>query len=459
MNLVPREFSWDVWVMFAKDVRYLGQNFDLRVHQRKFRSTFRVSSYFDYRMRLCLVAGDFLDPWISTYGLPRKSIVDITEFFMKLKFVYHWADPFKDLKWSNVPGVKLSSLSESDDTFSSLQALSDLYYLFGGFMDYLWSRELDISNFSPIDRPPIEFLQILIHLARTWRVEYFDIWDTCMIKSSNYQKVETNFDSYYIGLPFRNVLSNAMSIPRSVRDRVLKAVWECTKREPRAGLLIGDSLLLNQSLSKYSNLEVGRINHRSWVIGNDSLREHPRVLGLLVPLLELNLFEILLGELEGGRIASSGWPFVFAVPGMMTHLVASLTLDSASWVNSISPDGFLPSIMLLLVIIVVVSIVVTVVLVVVVVGEGQYFFIKRCLNLGSSDLCKTFLYPIGAGGNEFHQDKASSLKTPLYYIFIAYRSSTLSGVPIGIMLICGVEHYTGRLSLIQQIEPPAPITA
>ncbi|GKD08415.1 hypothetical protein Tco_1188100, partial [Tanacetum coccineum] len=29
----------------------------------------------------------------------------------------HWADPFKDLKWSNVPGVKLSSLFESDETF------------------------------------------------------------------------------------------------------------------------------------------------------------------------------------------------------------------------------------------------------------------------------------------------------------------------------------------------------
>ncbi|GKE02752.1 hypothetical protein Tco_1390735, partial [Tanacetum coccineum] len=62
------------------------------------------------------------------------------------------ADPIKDLEWPNVPGVKLSSLSKSDDTFSSLQALSNLYYLFGGFMDYLWSCELDISNFSPADR-------------------------------------------------------------------------------------------------------------------------------------------------------------------------------------------------------------------------------------------------------------------------------------------------------------------
>nr|GEX79223.1 hypothetical protein [Tanacetum cinerariifolium] len=81
-----------------------------------------------------------------------ESTIDITEFFRKLKCVCHWADPFKDLKWSNVPGVKLSSLFKSDDTFLSLQALSDLYYLSGGFMDYLWSHELDISNFGPADR-------------------------------------------------------------------------------------------------------------------------------------------------------------------------------------------------------------------------------------------------------------------------------------------------------------------
>ncbi|GKF86586.1 hypothetical protein Tco_0254413, partial [Tanacetum coccineum] len=32
-----------------------------------------------------------------------------------------------------------------------LQALSNLHYLFGGFMDYLLSRELNISNFGPAD--------------------------------------------------------------------------------------------------------------------------------------------------------------------------------------------------------------------------------------------------------------------------------------------------------------------
>nr|GEV88166.1 putative reverse transcriptase domain, ribonuclease H-like domain, aspartic peptidase domain protein [Tanacetum cinerariifolium] len=64
---------------------------------------------------------------------------DITEHSRKLKFVCHRANPIKDFKWSNVPRVKLSSLFESDDNFSSLQALSDLNYLFGGFMYYLWS--------------------------------------------------------------------------------------------------------------------------------------------------------------------------------------------------------------------------------------------------------------------------------------------------------------------------------
>ncbi|GKG08254.1 hypothetical protein Tco_0334086, partial [Tanacetum coccineum] len=57
-------------------------------------------------------------------------------------------------------------------------------------------------------------------------------------------------------------------------------------------------------------------------------------------------------------VASSGWPLVSAVLGQITHLVASLTLDSASWGDNISPDSFLPSILLLLVIIVAVDIVV-----------------------------------------------------------------------------------------------------
>ncbi|GJU10206.1 hypothetical protein Tco_1132602 [Tanacetum coccineum] len=93
------------------------------------------------------------------------------------------------------------------------------------------------------------------------------------------------------------------------------------------------------------------------------------------------------------------------VPGLVTHFVASLTLDSArscviqdafltqekassiptvfSLGNSISPDGFLPSILLLLVIIVAVAIVVTVILVVVVVGEGSSIIKLSFVIIGS----------------------------------------------------------------------------
>ncbi|GKE30277.1 hypothetical protein Tco_1445661 [Tanacetum coccineum] len=87
-------------------------------------------------------------------------------------------------------------------------------------------------------------------------------------------------------------------------------------------------------------------------------------------------------------IASRGWPFVSVVLGQMAYLVASITLDSArfcvmqgafltqgtvssiptilSWSGSISPEGFLSSVLLWLVIIVViVGVGVTVVVVIV----------------------------------------------------------------------------------------------
>ncbi|GJS73110.1 putative ribonuclease H-like domain-containing protein [Tanacetum coccineum] len=47
---------------------------------------------------------------------------------------------------------KLRQVSKSDDTFTSLQALSNLHYLVSGFMDYFWSCKLNISNFSPSNR-------------------------------------------------------------------------------------------------------------------------------------------------------------------------------------------------------------------------------------------------------------------------------------------------------------------
>ncbi|GJX49138.1 hypothetical protein Tco_0275983 [Tanacetum coccineum] len=82
------------------------------------------------------------------------SIHDLYWFFHKVEFVIesklfhwndkgfficHWANPFKDFERSNLPRVKLSLFSKSDDTFTSLQALSNLHYLFSGFMDYFLS--------------------------------------------------------------------------------------------------------------------------------------------------------------------------------------------------------------------------------------------------------------------------------------------------------------------------------
>ncbi|GKD86505.1 hypothetical protein Tco_1357659 [Tanacetum coccineum] len=148
------------------------------------------------------------------------------------------------------------------------------------------------------------------------------------------------------------------------------------------------------------------------------------------------------------------WPLVLAVPGLMTHLVASLTLDSArsfvmqgasfkqrkassipivfSWGGSISPNGFLPSILLLLVIIVaVVIVVVTVVLVVVVVESSSiiklsFVIIGSLHRIGKSpnedSIVSQNLVPIVGNkasyipigwANEFHQDKASSVRVPV----------------------------------------------
>ncbi|GKF22325.1 hypothetical protein Tco_0074647 [Tanacetum coccineum] len=76
-------------------------------------------------------------------------------------------------------------------------------------------------------------------------------------------------------------------------------------------------------------------------------------------------------------ITSIGWPFVSAVLGQMAHLVASITLDSASWGSSISPEGFLSSVLLWLVIIVAivgvgVTLVVVIIVAVVVVVESSF---------------------------------------------------------------------------------------
>ncbi|GJR63984.1 hypothetical protein Tco_0010049 [Tanacetum coccineum] len=119
-------------------------------------------------------------------------------------------------------------------------------------------------------------------------------------------------------------------------------------------------------------------------MGNDSLR----VLGLQVSLLELNRFGILLGEREEGQVSIvMGGIFSIEARDMDTKILSALELNNTlarywfrrnipvttfwswhdNWGGSISPEGFLSSVLLWLVIILaVVSVGVTVVVVIIV---------------------------------------------------------------------------------------------
>ncbi|GJZ02129.1 hypothetical protein Tco_0520090 [Tanacetum coccineum] len=112
----------------------------------------------------------------------------------------------------------------------------------------------------------------------------------------------------------------------------------------------------------------------------------------------LRRFRIILEELGDGQVLKANLvvrgSFVSAVPGQMTYLVASLTPDSAS----ISPEGFLPSILLLVVIIATV-----VVTVVVVVAVGGVPSILKLLFMVIDFLVRQICW-----ANEFHQNRASS---------------------------------------------------
>ncbi|GJX86969.1 hypothetical protein Tco_0337743 [Tanacetum coccineum] len=171
-----------------------------------------------------------------------------------------------------------------------------------------------------------------------------------------------------------------------------------------------DSLILSQSSSRHSNLEVGQISHRSGIVLAFLKELIYKVLGIQVPLLELDRFRILLGQREEGQAwqvtdptGSNNLPVAgalvsfSAVLSQISHLVSSITLNNArpcvmesafltqrkaaristifSWSGSISPEGFLPSVLLWLVIIVAVVgvgvMVVVVIIVAVVVVESS----------------------------------------------------------------------------------------
>ncbi|GJS50598.1 hypothetical protein Tco_0623960 [Tanacetum coccineum] len=92
---------------------------------------------------------------------------------------------------------------------------------------------------------------------------------------------------------------------------------------------VDDSMILSQSSSRHSNLEVGQISHQSWVMGNDSLRSSPRRSTwsdkTSVPLLELDRFGILLGEREEGQVSIvMGGIFSIEARDMDTKLLSAL---------------------------------------------------------------------------------------------------------------------------------------
>ncbi|GKC96445.1 hypothetical protein Tco_1161887 [Tanacetum coccineum] len=181
---------------------------------RKFWSSFRVPSYFEPKL------------W---FFHKVEFVIKPKLFHWKLKFICHWAGPFKDLKWSNVSGVKLSSFSESDDAFSSLQALSDLYYLFGGFMDYLWSHELNISNFGLADRLEASLRVFrwffhFVHRSRddmlySYLIEYpkhSALTESQVVSATNRVSLDPDTSCQNLGRT-----SNALSIPRRVMTNAL----------------------------------------------------------------------------------------------------------------------------------------------------------------------------------------------------------------------------------------------
>ncbi|GJT08971.1 putative reverse transcriptase domain-containing protein [Tanacetum coccineum] len=141
-----------------------------------------------------------------------------------------------------------------------------------------------------------------------------------------------------------------------------------------------------------------------------------RVLGLQVFFLELDRFEILLGEWEEGQGASC------------TQRIGSNIPMVFSWGSSIGPKGFLPSILLLVVIIVVVVIVVVTVVLVVVVVEGFEAVIFPSILLGNPPMKASMSFSVFGimfrhkianswnllmFGYAFHQDKASSVRVPV----------------------------------------------
>nr|GEY65591.1 putative reverse transcriptase domain-containing protein [Tanacetum cinerariifolium] len=96
------------------------------------------------RMEDIPVVREFLEVFSKDLpGLPPVRQVEFDDSMILCQFLS---------RHSNLEVGRISHRSWVMDNDSlSLQALSNLHYHFDGFMDYLWSRQLDISNFGPAD--------------------------------------------------------------------------------------------------------------------------------------------------------------------------------------------------------------------------------------------------------------------------------------------------------------------
>nr|GEV38368.1 reverse transcriptase domain-containing protein [Tanacetum cinerariifolium] len=140
------------------------------------------------------------------------------------------------------------------------------------------------------------------------------------------------------------------------------------------------------------------------VIGNPSRSVVSSVIGRILSIEAIDMDTKLLSALESNNTLARCW-FRRNVPGKASNIPTVF-----SWGGNISPEGFLPSILLLAVIIIAVAIVVTVVLIfvdtiigVVVVGGGVLSIIKLS-------------FMIIGWANEFHQDKASLMSPTASFV-------------------------------------------
>nr|GEV09807.1 hypothetical protein [Tanacetum cinerariifolium] len=211
----------------------------------------------------------------------------------------------------------------------SLQALSNFHYLFSGFMDYLWSRQLDISNFGPADcwkadswsSPQIHFLFFWVSTVKDFEIfEKPSIVTGGRLGRSSAKTFGNSLTTGYeaqLGLTLITSDDQSFTVDRNVDEFFITENF---------GMILGQPVHTN------NDIETTEFNRHEI-----NFERHDKSLTLDTSFTQEKVSDI---------------PMVL------------------SWGDGISSDGFLPSILLLVVIIDAV-VIVAVIVIVVVVGEGS----------------------------------------------------------------------------------------